>query len=132
MAGNALVRARANLRRSVARMEDRLPPTLGQFSRQVGARLGELEVRIEKASAPYRRRWARLLRDASHRLGRLEAEGEQRWKRLTTRARRDALQLLRRLERELEPAGPRRARSAPRRRQRARGTARAAASRRRN
>jgi hypothetical protein len=43
----------------------------------------------------------RLLREASHLLGQLEAEGETRWKRLTSRARADALRVLRRLEREL-------------------------------
>jgi len=44
-----------------------------------------------------------MLRDASHRLGRFEAEGERRWKNLTGEARREALQLLRRLERKFEP-----------------------------
>jgi hypothetical protein len=44
-----------------------------------------------------------MLRDASHRLGRFEAEGERRWKDLTGEARREALQLLRRLEKTLEP-----------------------------
>jgi hypothetical protein len=67
----------------------------------MGARLGELEARIEKAGTAYRRRWTRLLREASHQLGRFEAEGELRWRRLTARARRDAVQLLRRLEREI-------------------------------
>jgi hypothetical protein len=103
-------KTRASLRRSIARIEDELPATLAQFSRRMGARLGDLEGRIEKAGAVYRRRWTRLLREASHRLGRFEAEGELRWRRLTARTRREALQLLRRLERELAPAGrPRKA-----------------------
>jgi hypothetical protein len=89
-----------------ARIE--LPPSLAQFSRRVRTRLTQLERRIERAEARTRRRWTRLLRDASHRLGRFQAEGERRWRRLTARARREALQVLRRLERELEP--PRRRR----------------------
>jgi hypothetical protein len=96
------------VRRSIARIEEELPATLTQFSRRMGARLGDLEARIEKAGAVYRRRWTRLLREASHQLGRFEAEGELRWRRLTARARRDALQLLRRLEREIGPSGRKR------------------------
>ena len=46
-----------------------------------------------------------MLRDASHRLGRFEAEGERRWKNLTGEARREALQLLRRLENCSKEAG---------------------------
>jgi hypothetical protein len=109
-------KTRANLRRSIARIEAELPATLAQFSRRMGARLGALEARIENAGAAYRRRWTRLLREASHQLGRFEAEGELRWARLTARARRDALQLLRRLEREIGPTG--RQRKAARRKRR--------------
>jgi hypothetical protein len=97
-------KTRASLKRSIARIEEELPATLSQFSRRMGARLGDLEARIEKAGAVYRRRSTRLLREASHQLGRFEAEGELRWKRLTARARRDALKLLRRLEREIGPS----------------------------
>jgi hypothetical protein len=70
-------KTRASLKRSIARIEEELPATL---------------------------RSTRLLREASHQLGRFEAEGELRWKRLTARARRDALKLLRRLEREIGPS----------------------------
>src|SRR3990172_5024392 len=113
-------KTRASLQRSIARMEGELPRTLAQFSRRMQARLGDLEKRLEKAGAVYRRRGTRLLREASHRLGRFEAEGELRWKRLTARARREALHVLRRLERELGPTGKARKKVAkPRRRKRA-------------
>jgi hypothetical protein len=74
----------------------------------VRARLRQLEARIGKAGALYRARWARLLRDASHQLGRFEAEGEARWRRLTALARRDAVKILKRLEKEVAPPRPRR------------------------
>ena len=102
--------ARARVRGSIQRIEGELPPTLAQFSRRVRARLRQLEARIGKAGALYRTRGARLLRDASHQLGRFEAEGEARWRRLTSLARRDALKVLRRLEKEVAP--PRRRRRA--------------------
>jgi hypothetical protein len=107
-AARAARRARAQVDRSVRRLEAQLPPTLAQFTKQVRGCLGQLETRIEKAGAPYRRRWTRLLREASHRLGRFEAEGEARWQRLTDVARRDALGVLRRLEKEVAPVARRR------------------------
>jgi len=59
------------------------------------------------------------LREGSHALGRLEADGERRWRKLAKPARAEALRLLRRLEAAL--AAPRRrktARKATRRRAR--------------
>jgi hypothetical protein len=68
--------------------------------------LNGLEKEIAKARANPRRQAARLLREASHALGRIEAEGERRWRKLAAPARREALRLLRRLESSL--AAPRR------------------------
>ena len=98
-------KAVARVQSSLRRIEHELPPTLAQFSRRVRSELGRLEKQIGRAGNRYRAGWARLLRDASLQLGRFEAEGEARWKRLTTRARGDALKVLRRLEKELAPPG---------------------------
>jgi hypothetical protein len=100
--------ASSRLRGSIERLEHELPPTLGQFSRRVRSELGRLERQIERAGGRYRRQWTRLLRDASHQLGRFETEGEVRWRRLGSAARSEALRVLRRLERELEPTKRRR------------------------
>jgi hypothetical protein len=75
-----------------------LPADLDDFSRQVRRRLTALEKQIGSA----RREGTRLLREASHALGRFEAEGEKRWRSLAAPARRRALRLLHRLERVLE------------------------------
>jgi hypothetical protein len=103
-------RARTGVRAqsSIERLERELPPTLAQFSRRMRTQLGRLERQIERTGTRYRRTWTRLLRDASHQLGRFEAEGEARWRRLGTTARSEALRVLRRLERELEPKRRRR------------------------
>ena len=53
-----------------------------------------------------RRRSTRLLREATHQLGRLEAEAERRWKKLSHQARHDAARLLHRLEVAIEPPRP--------------------------
>ena len=107
--GKSPRKASARVRRSLARIESELPATLAQFSRRVQAELTRLEKQISRAGTRYRASWTRLLREASHRIGRFEAEGEARWKHLTARARADALKLLRRLEREIEPRRPKRA-----------------------
>jgi len=83
---------------ALARLEQDLPDNLKDFSRRVRRGLAELEREIERAQANPRREAARLLREASHALGRLEADGERRWRKLAGPARREALRLLHRLE----------------------------------
>ena len=81
-----------------ARLDQDLPANLRDFSRRVRAGLSRLERDIVKAQARTRRQAARLLREASHTLGRFEAEGVRRWRKLANPARREAKRLLRRLE----------------------------------
>ena len=94
-----------------ARLESELSPNLRDFSRRVRRGLARLEKKLDTARRDGRRRWTRLLRDASHQLGRIEAEGERRWRKQSRLARRDAVRMLQRLERAIEPP---RARKAPR------------------
>jgi hypothetical protein len=63
--------------------------------------LGLLERQVGRAQVRYRRQAARLLREASEELGRLEALGQRRWRTLDVRARR---RLLGRLESAVGPA----------------------------
>jgi hypothetical protein len=88
---------------ALKRIETELPPELQDFSRQVRRGLVKLEHQIETAQRDARRRWTRLLRDVSHQLGRLEAEGEKQWKKQTYPARYEAVKLLKRLEKAIEP-----------------------------
>jgi hypothetical protein len=94
------------------RLERDLPPNLRDFSRRVRAGLTELEREVGRAQANPRREATRLLREASHALGRFEAEGERRWRKLTAPARREAIRLLHRLERALNTPKRRRPRAA--------------------
>ncbi len=80
-----------------------LPPTLRDFSRRMSRGLTDLEKRIEQEGRIARRRGTRMLRQASHRLGQLEAQGEREWRKQSLRARHAAVRLLRQLERSLEP-----------------------------
>lgn len=99
-------RGRLGLGAALGRIE--LPPTLRDYAQQVRSRLDRLERQITQAQVDVRRRAARLLREASHQLGRLEAEGEAGWRRLATPYRRQLVDLLRRLERAVAPQPARR------------------------
>jgi hypothetical protein len=117
--------ARTTMRANLKRLEDELPPTLREFARGVRLRLTRLEREIHKADVARRRRWTKLLRDASHQLGRYEAQGERQWKKLTRQARQEAVSVLQRLERAVAPPKPKRkkaARKATRKRAEARGS----------
>ena len=104
--------ARSTARASLKRLEDELPPTLREFARGVRLRLTRLEREIHKAEVARRKRWTKLLRDASHQLGRFEAQGERQWKKLTLQARKEALSVLKRLERAVAPPKPKRKKAA--------------------
>lgn len=80
-----------------------LPPTLRDYAGQVRHRLDGLEREVTRTSTDVRRRAARLIREASHQLGRLEAKGEAGWRRLTRPYRRQLVDLLGRLEKAVAP-----------------------------
>lgn len=85
------------------RLQQELPPTLAGYVKQVGGRLDRLEQQIQNARDETRRRWTRLLRDASRELGKLEVRGEREWEKRSLKLRRDAVALLKRLEKAIEP-----------------------------
>jgi len=82
-----------------------LPPTLQAYQKQVQKRLGVLEKEIGRAQLEARRQAARLLRNASRELGRIEAGGEQGWRKLAGDAQKQALRLLSQLEKAIAPGG---------------------------
>ena len=84
-------------------LEASLPKDLRSYEQRMRRNLARIEKQIETAQRERRRRFVRMLREASHRLGRLEAEGEKRFRQQTTKARRDAVKLLHRIERAIEP-----------------------------
>jgi len=103
-----------------------LPATLRDYVAQVRKRLDRLERDVARARADARKQAARLLREASHQLGRLEERGEAGWRRLTRPYRRRLVDLLRRLEKALAPPARRKA---PRKKTARKKTARRKASR---
>jgi hypothetical protein len=102
-AARKTARGKKNNTSALARLEHELPPNLRDFSRRVSRGLSDLEKRIEQEGRVARRRAARILRQTSHRLGQLEAQGEREWRKQSVRARHTAVRLLRQLERSIEP-----------------------------
>jgi colicin import membrane protein len=88
---------------TVARIESSLPKTLREYSRSVQRELARIERDVEKVTATTRKKGIKLLREASHELGRLEQQGEKAWKRLSTPYRRRAVTLLKQLEKAVAP-----------------------------
>ncbi len=74
-AGKASARRLPRGSDALKRIEPELPRELQDFSRRVRRGLVRLEHRIETAQRGARRRFTRLLREVSHQLGRLVAEG---------------------------------------------------------
>ena len=99
---------RKKTRSPLERLEQELPANLKDFSRRIRKQLNQLEREVEKAGIQTRRRAARLIREASHQLGRLEAKGEPGWRQLTVPYRKELVGLLKRLERSVAPKPARR------------------------
>lgn len=91
-----------------ARLEGQLPPTLREYAGDLRKRLDRLERDLAKARLEARKRAAKLLREASHQLGRLEVGGEAAWRKLGASYQKDLVALLKRIEKALAPPAKRR------------------------
>ena len=116
--------AKARGRRSnpLSRLEGQLPTTLREYAAELRKRLDRLERDITKAQMEARRRAARLLREASHQLGRLEVAGEAGWRKLGASYQKDLVALLKRLEKAVAPPAARKPARKPERKKRAAGS----------
>lgn len=75
-----------------------LPKSLKAFGRQCRRDLLAIEKQIEIAGKDTRRSLTRIVRDASHQLGTLEARGEREWRKLSRNAKRDIERVVRRVQ----------------------------------
>ncbi len=76
-----------------------LPKSLKALSRQLRRDLNAIEKQIETARQETRRSLTRIVRDASHHLGTLEARGQQEWRKMSARARGEVERTLDRVRR---------------------------------
>ena len=87
----------------LARLEGQLPPTLREYAGELRKRLDRLERDVIKAQIEARRRAAKLLREASQQLGRLEVAGEAGWRKLGASYQKELVALLKRIEKAIAP-----------------------------
>ena len=78
---------------------EELPNSLKALSRQLRRDLNAIEKQIETAGKETRRSLTRVVRDASHHLGTLEARGQKEWRKMSTRARSEVESTLERVKR---------------------------------
>ena len=76
-----------------------LPKSLKALSLQLRRDLNAIEKQIETAGKETRRSLTRVVRDASHHLGTLEARGQKEWRKMSTRARGEVERTLKRVKR---------------------------------
>ena len=95
--------ARSTSGNAFARFEGQIPPTLREYASELRKRLDRLERDLTKAQLEARKRAARLLREASQQLGRLEVGGEAAWRKLGASYQKDLVALLKRLEKAVSP-----------------------------
>ncbi len=76
-----------------------LPKSLKALSRQLRRDLNAIEKQIETARKETRRSLTRIVRDASHHLGTLEARGQKEWRKMSSRARSEVERTLKRVKR---------------------------------
>ncbi|MCP5042201.1 MAG: hypothetical protein GY944_14340 [bacterium] len=75
-----------------------LPRSLKAFGKQLRRDLTAVEKQIEVAGKDTRRSLARIVRDASHQLGTLEARGEREWRKLSRNAKKDVERVVKRVQ----------------------------------
>jgi hypothetical protein len=80
---------KAAKRSTIGLVGSELPKSLKAFGRQCRRDLSAIEKQIEIAGKDTRRSLTRIVRDASHQLGTLEARGEREWRKLSRNAKRD-------------------------------------------
>ena len=76
-----------------------LPKSLKALSLQLRRDLNAIEKQIETAGKETRRSLTRVVRDASHHLGTLEARGQKEWRKMSTRPRSEVERTLKRVKR---------------------------------
>jgi len=91
-------RKKAARRTAADLIGDQLPKSLKAFGRQLRRDLTSIEKQIEVCGKDTRRSLARIVRDASHQLGTLEARGEREWRSLSRNAKRDVEKVIKRVQ----------------------------------
>jgi len=81
-----------------------LPKSLSAFSREFKRDLNAIEKEIESAGRDARRGLTRVMRDASHQLGVLEARGQKEWRKISKKVQSEIERTVKRVKRAAKKA----------------------------
>ena len=84
---------------AAAGLAGNLPRSLSAFSRELRRDLNAIEKEIQWAGRDARRGLTRVMRDASHQLGVLEARGQKEWRAISKKARAEVERTVNRVKR---------------------------------
>ncbi len=91
--------------RRAALLGERLPASVGALTRQLRTDLNAIEKQIQTAGKDTRRSLTRVMRDASHQLGVLEARGQKGWRTASRKARSEVERIVKRVQRAVKSRG---------------------------
>lgn len=93
--------ARKKTAKKAGALGSELPKSLRHFGSQLRRDLNKLEKQVESARRNARRSLTRLVRDASHQLGSLEARGQREWKKRSKQAEKDVQRIVNRVKKAI-------------------------------
>lgn len=92
-------RSKSVRKKAAELLGEEIPKSLKALSGQLRRDLNAIERQIVTASAGTRRSLTRVVRDASHQLGTLEARGQKEWRAMSARARNEVQRTVKRVRR---------------------------------
>ena len=104
-AARKTTRKKTTRKRAAALIGDRLPASVGSLTRQLRTDLNAVEKQIQTAGKDARRGLTRVMRDASHQLGVLEARGQKGWRTMSRKARSEVERIVKRVQRAVKKRG---------------------------
>lgn len=83
---------------AAALLGERLPASVSALTRELRKDLNSIEKEIQSAGKDARRGLTRVMRDASHQLGALEARGQKGWRTMSRKARGEVERIVKRVQ----------------------------------
>jgi len=91
--------ARKKKKTTAKKLAGNLPKSLTAFGKELRRDLNAIEREIESAGRDARRGLTRVMRDASHQLGVLEARGQKEWRNISKKAQTEIERTVKRVKR---------------------------------
>jgi hypothetical protein len=101
-AARKTTRKKTTRRRAADLLGERLPASVSALTKELRADLNAIEKEIQTAGKDARRGLTRVMRDASHQLGVLEARGQKGWRTMSRKARGEVERIVKRVRQAIQ------------------------------